>query len=530
MKKITSLVCLFLCIVLLCTSCAKDMTFVDFYADKEYEDSYPTLNSFTEVEKLDGFSYDSSENEFIVVETKDGDKVKFYNIEKDYFVLTLEEDRLSSFDFFTVSGNTFIVTVEEDYDVEGTYHTNIYDANGSLMLTKKSTDSVSASSVIAKSQDLFQFDKKIYRVDNEGGIFPVVTNPFYGTIPSFSFRTETYYYSVGSSDISVYDKSLNCVFNWTIPYSTYEECNIEVLSEENFLVQVLEVLPDTETKYDFLGENGEKYKLTSTIVDVATGKEKTVNLNYLIAYLTYSANRVYANDTYDYISDKISNIAYVCYIKDHKLNSHMSAVDLVALNGKDASIDFVIAPEFDTLPTEFAENRYTYTTDSGETYLIDATGKTISKFANDAIKNAKFNEKYIVMDGRIYNYDLNEVYDCAANKKEVVDVLGHCIVLRDSVGENKDYHLYTVNGEVFELENYFNTELASFITGSSDQFYTTFNADNKEYKFYNEYGTYLGKIDNAVSYKIVYEFEDNAGVIIAVIDTSFKISYYKIAK
>jgi hypothetical protein len=208
----------------------------------------------------------------------------------------------------------------------------------------------------------------------------------------------------------------------------------------------------------------------------------------------------------------------------------MSALDLVALNGKDASIDFVIAPEFDTLPTEFAENRYTYTTDSGETYLIDATGKTISKFANDAIKNAKFNEKYIVMDGKIYNYDLNEVYDCAANKKEVVDVLGHCIVLRDSVGENKDYHLYTVNGEVFEIENYFNTEHASFITGSSDQFYTTFNADNKEYKFYNEYGTYLGKIDNAVSYKIVYEFEDNAGVIIAVIDTSFKISYYKIAK
>jgi len=532
MKKITSLVCLFLCIVLLCTSCAKDMTFVDYYAAKEYKDKYPTLNSFTEVEKLDGYSYETSGYEIIVVETKEGDKVKFFNLEKDYFVLTIDEAHLDNFDFFEVSGNTFIVTVEADYSGEDIYYTNIYDANGSLMFSKKGYSDLDSKTdkVVITSEDLFQFDKKIYRVDNGGGIYPVVTNPFYGTLPAFSFRTEAYYYIVNSSDVAVYDQSLNCVFNWTTPYITYEECSIVALSEENFLVQILEVLPDTETKYDFLGDNGEKYKLTSTIVDVKTGKEKTVKLDYLITYLTYSANRVYGSDEYDYISDKISNIAYVCYIKDHKLHSNISAFALVALSGKDASVEFTIAPEFDNLPTPIAENRFEYITDSGETYLIDATGKTIAKFSSDVTEDADFNEKYIVLDGKIYNYDLNEVYDCAANKKEVIDILGHCIILRDSVGENKDYHLYTVNGEVFEIENFFNSGLASFITGSSEQFYTTFNKDDTEFKFYNEFGTYLGKVDNAISWRIVYEFDDNAGVIIAVVDASLKVSYYKISK
>lgn len=531
MKKITSLVCLFLCIVLLCTSCAKDMTFVDFYANKEYEDSYPTLAKFEEVEKLDGYTYKNSNYEMIVVETKDGDKVKFYNVEKDYFVLTLEENYLDDYTFFTVSGNTFVITVEEDYNVEDTYYTNVYDANGNLMLSKKGYSDLGADKVVTTSTDLFQFDKKIYRVDNNGGIFPVVTNPFYGTLPSFSFRTAEYYYIVGSSDVAVYDQSLNCVFNWSIPYSTYLDCNIVALSEENFLVQVLEVLPDTETKYDILSDDGEKCKLTSTVVDVKTGKEKTVKLDYLVAYVMYSDNQVYSNDTMDFVSDKIENIAYICYIKDHKLLDN--EYELVALKGKDASVDFAIAPEFDNLPTEYAENRYIYTTDNGERYLIDAAGKTISKFASGATTNASSNEKYIVMDGKIYNYDLNEIYDCAANKKEVVDVLGHCVILRDSVGENKEYYLYTANGEVSEIANYFTSDLVSFYTGTSDQFYTTYDKDSKDFKFYNEYGTYLGKIENVLSWKIVYNLDDNAGVIIYVATGSildYKVSYYKISK
>ncbi len=525
MKKLMSLACLFLCVVLLCTSCAKDVALADFYADKKYEDSYPTLNTFTDLSQLTGLDYVKSYSEIIVFDDEDREKVKFYNAEKNSFVISIDDEYLTSYNFFSVLENTFIVTVEKDSKNDDIFDTNIYDVNGNLMLTKEGYSDLSTgyTSVVKVASDLFQFDKKIYRVDDKGAIFPVITNPFYGNIPSFDYKTNAYYYDVESNCVSAYNKNLECVFYWEIPYTTYESCMINVLSSEKILVQVIDILPETETKYDFVDDEGNKCKLTSTIIDVATGKEKTVKLDYIVVYMIYASNRVTVSDAYDYIPENITDIAYICYIEDQKLLSATSSLKLVALNAKDAKVASAIAPEFDTLPEQISETRYLYTKHNGETYLIDITGKVISKISQNL--NVVSNESYLVMDGKLYDYDLREIYDAKANKKDIVTLLGHNVILRDSDGTNKDYYLYTKDGEVVEINDFY---LPTY--SSEEQFFATYSEKKNEYTFYNEYNKYLGSVDDAMLWTVVYTFEDNAGVIIAVVDIEGNVTYHQLGK
>ena len=526
MKKLMSLACLFLCVVLLCTSCAKDVALADFYADKKYEDSYPTLNTFTDLSQLTGLDYVKSFSEIVVFDDDDREKVKFYNVEKNSFVVSLDDEYLTSYSFFSVLDNTFIITVEKDSKNDEIFDTNIYDANGNLMLTKESYSDLSAgyASVVKVASDLFQFDKKIYRVDNNGAIFPVVTNPFYGDIPSFDRRTSTYYYDVEGNSVSAYNKNLECVFYWEVPYTTYDDCMISVLSSEKVLVQVIDILPETETKYDYVDEKGNKCKLTSTIVDVATGKEKNVKLDYLVATVVYTASNLTTDDYLDYIPEDITDIAYICYIEDQKVLSATSSFKLVALNPKDAKVASVIAPEFDTLPTQISETRYLYTKFNGETYLIDITGKVISKISGSSALENK-NESYIVKDGKLYDYDLREIYDAKANKKDIIMLLGHNVILRDSDGTNKDYYLYTKNGEVVEVNDFY---LPTY--SAEKQFFATYSEKKNEYTFYNEYNKFLGSVDDAMLWTVVYTFEDNAGVIIAVADLEGNVTYHQLGK
>ena len=135
MKKIITLVCFVLCIMVLCTSCTKSMSFKELYAEDKYEDSYPTFTTITELIMLEGHEAGSYYNEILVV--YNDEKIKFYNMSKDSYIITLSEEYVDSYDFFTVSGNTFIITCEEDKNDETVYSTKIYDANGSNLLTKK---------------------------------------------------------------------------------------------------------------------------------------------------------------------------------------------------------------------------------------------------------------------------------------------------------------------------------------------------------------------------------------------------------
>ncbi|MBQ8447373.1 MAG: hypothetical protein IJX27_00395, partial [Clostridia bacterium] len=455
MKRLTAMFSLLLCVVLLCTSCgASSMTFEELYSENKYEDKYPTLGSISEIPTLEGFMHVpgeyENETQILAFRNKDASKLKFYNAETDSWILTFDNDYIENFRTFSVYGNSMLIVVEEDENKEYKFYTKIYDANGNLVATKLgSTELEYWYNAVTVSADLFQFDGKIYRVSEKGAVSTVVSNPFFGDIPSFEIKTESHYYDFnstmgGSASIYVYDNDLENVFFWEVPYSTAVTTSMVLLEENKVLVQFMEMLPDTETKYDFV-MSGTKCNLTSLVIDTETGKEKKVKLDYIVSESDF-ANNIINNDGVDnFFPEDVKNITFISPIEDRKVVTSSTSMKIVCLKGSDASIALEISPEIPLFECEqIANDRFIYKAHSGDSYLINSKGKVISVLDSDVFKAAYHNEKYIVLNGKIYDYDLKEVYDYKADGKEFVALFGHSVLLKETkMFDLDDYYVYT---------------------------------------------------------------------------------------
>lgn len=542
MKKVIRLACLLICVILFCTSCAQQMSFKKFYANYEYENSYPLITSkFTELTALDGMAFESATDSEILVfehrsENSDEETVvqtKFYNAKTASFIISLKEESVVNYKSFSVYGNTFIAIVEKTVTDDGetkttTYKTNVYNSKGEIVATMD--DYAELSLAFTVSGDLFRFDGKIYRVAKDGAVTLVTDSPFFGSIPSFDFRTESFYYDIASDfdSVCVYDKDLVSVFYWELPYEA-DESSITFLSENRILVQMLDKVPEGEKDYDIYdAESDTRYKLTSMIVNTKNGNEKTVKLDYLVEYRIYSKDIVTTDDTTDFLPKKVKNLFYVTMIENKKVLTSSEATKLVSLDGKNASILIDAVSNLDSLPMPIAEDRYLYTADSGESFIMDSTGKIIGKINSSVYNNAQKNEKYIVLNGKIYNYNLEMVYDCEANDMTVAFMLGNSIILKKT--DDSTYYLYSEEGVLTsKIKDFYSA--ASYSSYSSyKQLYVAYDDEENEYTFYNEKGLSLDTLENVAYWEIIYTFENNESFILRVRDMQGKVSFVTIGK
>ena len=468
MKKLIAFIGLAVCVVLIFASCSKDMTLSEFYADYEYKDGYPTLNNFEMIDELSELNCVNAFNDIIVFadEHKANIKTKFYNAKTESFIIERDRNRLVFYTSRTFYNHTFIITVEIDF----AYTLNIYSASGSKLASKKieyETNSFNIDEHIKSSSDLIQFDKRIYRIDDSGNASVIVDNPFFGEIPSDLIKTKKYYYQLNGSKVTVYDPSLNEVLLWQIPYESYDKASMFILSEEKILVQLFDSVSEheqrneyIEEKYKYFDKNGKELALKSLIIDVASGREKEVYLDFVVNEITYSRGRIYPHNEFDYISENITNVAYIYRIENQKLLT--ADQKCVSISGEDASISFEIAPEYSTLPYPVANDRYCYISDSGDYYLINADGDVIAKIKSTNTI-VKYNDKYIATDDKIYDYNIKLVYDLEENKKELVELMANGFIVKDSEFTEGEYHLHTKDGKIIKIENYYD---------SSSQYYT----------------------------------------------------------
>lgn len=520
MKRMTALVAMLLCVVLAFGSCSitiGNMSFEKLYKNYKYEDETTVLTQKSELKDIDELIYqDNSTLELIAFKNSDGEKIKIYNAKMGSVVLTLTSKYVETYRMTEVYGVPFLIAVEKDENKEDVYYTSIYDSHGNKVAKKNGIVDVSdIANIISYKCDLFKFDNALYRVNEDGTIATVTSNPFATSIEHINTKTASYYYDINTADVSVYDQDLNCIYYWEVPFNNVASSKIFVLSDGVLVAQASSRLPDDAKKYDYVLNNS-KYGITSYVLDVEKGKDKEVNLNFRISSVAYLGECLpYGNDANNYYPEKVENVALIAYIKDHDVASDTTAVTLNINNG---SVSFELAPEFENVPVPYAEGKWIYTRDNGEEYIIDAKGEIVSKYSDDM--DWSKNSNFIVINDKIYDLGLELVYDAANNDKVVSRVLNHTVILKDAKPDDLgkyEYYICSADGSVKKIDNY---------SSSRDQFYTTYNKDTKEYTFYNENGAELLKVKG--SWSVVYTSNNEDVVIIRVYDSSNKYHYYKL--
>ena len=530
MKKIILLVCLCVCMILVFASCAEEATEIsaqDFYASAYRETATPVLQNASSLGELSRLEYQTTLGDKILVFATDSEKnpkAKFYNAETGTFIYDAPIDDIVDCAVETVYGQTFLLVAQSNGDEEDPIVTlYLMDANGSFIASQRYNGEYSFQS----NYDLFKFDGCIYRVADNGTASLVVSNPFFGNFANV-VKTTGYYYEIESESFTVYSHDLKEVFYWEAPYAVYDDVNISLLSNNKVLVQMIDVLPQTEEKFDFWNENGEKANYVSLLIDIEAEKEKDVekeiDLDYLVASVNYNKDIVLPAAYADYykMPEAMENVAVINYIEDKMLNV-AEDVD-VSLSAEDASVAVLIAPEFDTLPNEIAPGYFLYTSDSGNRYLLNNQFQVIGT-AND-IYNARMNDYYLVIDEKVYDYNFNIVADLKANEEELVTLMGKSMIVRCEEDDEVVYYLRTKDGARKEIEDY---------AGSTSQFFITAELNKKDgtydYTFYNEDGTSILSVDDveAYSYRVIYT-DEKAENCIVTMTVNEKNVYYKLTK
>lgn len=510
MKRIVVLVSLLLCLALTLGSCSlTDMSFKQFYRNYDFDPAHEFTAS-SQITALDELAREDSAGHLILFTTNDAETLKLYNAETDSILLTFSRDNIEKCDVISVFGIPLAFVVEKTVaGEETTYASRIYDANGNKVAEAKDTDAPATAPVI--KTDLFKFDDALYRVNEDGSVEMLSDNPLKSYLPDVDTKSKKFYYDIGDEEVSVYNKDLECVYYWRVPFEA-DESTIVLLSDGVLFAQIIEALPADVEEYDVIMD-GEKVNIVSYVLNAARNSEKEVDADFVLE------DQASFDEIYRYpISNKnnppkrVNNISFVYFFKEQRMDSDYTLVT-IRDNGK----TFEIAPDCDNLPSPIAKNRYVYSRDNGEEYIVNARGKIL---ANLSGQNCSNNEKFIEIDDRLYDMDLELVYDAKAKDKKVHAMLSTSVILKDAEPDadgNTKYYLYTEDGNISEIADY------SEYVG---QYYVTKNSSTGTLSFYNNSGSLILSVKGS-SWLSVYTSKDNDVNLIRVTDLDGKAHYYK---
>ena len=497
MKKIILVFALLLCVVFACTSCGSDMSPADLYKNEAFEET-PTLTTATSISALRDFNYKNKSLNYLLLFTdEEGDYYKVYNIETGSVILSFDTED-TEVELFSVKGIPFIQVVKSGEDEEDKDITTIYDANGMTIASASDYDAI----YVDIAADLIEFDNVIYRVDAEGFAEELCDSTFFD-LPSIDFMTENHYFCIDEEEFSVYDNELNLVYFWENVNDNAEEIKINVLSDKTVLVQFFENIPQDTVEFDVFTD-GTKYNLASIVINVKNGKEKNVDLDYVVKGVYYIADEIgsYGYEQFEY-PKSIDVIASIVYIENQTI---LGQEVIVTLKTGNAKIDKTIAAEYDSY-IRIAEDLWILTYKNGDKVLADDKGDVIAKFDD----YSKFTGRYIIANGKIYDFELTELYNLKANDMTVSATLANNIILSDDEGEK---FLFTGSSSLTSIDDFHSYE---------GQYYVT--EDDGEYTFYNEEGARITSQD-LTEFKKIYTNRDASTIIFQFVDDESEISYY----
>lgn len=516
-KKLLVLVAMLLCIVTVLSACGETVRFKKIVAD-EYVDQNPTLTK-AEAVTLTGDVQGSQEDLLLFGGMNDDDKYVYtvYNMAENKVVWTATASETTSYavelqDGYYDDVAWFTVTTTVDGDEEDTFTTDVYDQKGNKVVSFD-PEEVAMETII----DLILVDTKAYRIAEDGTIAEAFEVNALSVLPEVEFKAGEYYFASEDEMIACYDAELNITCYYEMPaYATM--LTGAVLNNGNVLVQFKAAAAWDAEDYSYITNDGTKVVLTSLLINPKNGKVKELDLDFIVLY---GASRSLSFDSdlvdFDMLNEKIENVALVSYIVDERLVGPETAYSESALfstntsfiklsnKGKDqGKLDETIVAQA-LLPQQVAENRWVVYSINEQLFLLDEKGKVLAEISNVDEANAA----YIVgEDGKLYNWNLEMVYDFDDKDLEVEDMTnrGVFFVDEDGVvtlfanGESKTIVAKDADREVIEVnDNYFIVEDNS--------------GDDTKYEIYNDVGTLLYTVEKASGHANAHYASNNVIVL-----------------
>ena len=407
--------------------------------------------------------------------------------------------------FFTVVNTSWRIDSSNVKLGRDSVNTALYDAAGVKLA--ETYRSVEAKTV----HDLIQFDGKCYRIDSSNAIAYAFDYSDLKQLPSIVAATEKYYFADNDNGISVYTKSLELKSSMNLP--SYAEISVMVpLDEKKVLVQYTVEEEENAKKYDYIAEKTvsisgaddseysveklQKYSLYTCVFNGNTGKFKKVDLDYVIEECYCEADYTFAEDWHNDlgINKKCTNVVGLYPVEDQRINYDDYSIVWGSFdtNGKFKPLNNISdAPMLYTPYLAYA-NRWAIYDAEGREFIVDAKGKVVGETTN-----AYYRDTYIYAEGKMYDYDLNLIYDYSKDNLVVENALDECVLFRNI---DNELVLYSVAG-----------------TG------TLIKKDAKRTLFVCERDYFIIK-DFSSSTKVTYEIYNGEGILINTVDASIEIA------
>lgn len=281
-------------------------------------------------------------------------------------------------------------------------------------------------------EDLIFFDSVFYRVSTDGKIEKLLEYNSLRACPYIIFSNENYYYG-GYDDecLWVFDKELNPLSSYCPPdYAMGSDASFAILDNGNIFVQYIIACNDNSDDYTFYDEEGDKFLVSSLIVDAKTGDKKEVELDFVV-------EEIYFMDEEFPFGDKVKNFAEIYYIENERVDYSDFACVYASLDNN-AQVDKVIngyVPGKISDMDMVANNRWIIGNTGGQVFLLNEKGDILGEISNADITG----DMYLVNDGKVYNWDLGLVVDLEEKNAVEYRITNSLIMYETVDGEIKAF-------------------------------------------------------------------------------------------
>ncbi len=413
--------------------------------------------------------------------------------------------------FFKV---TTVTQPKKNLDADPEVYTTLYTASGTEITY---TDETAGVEKVA--YDLFLFDDAYYSVANGQITFKANKNYFAKAISGSIFAySDEYYYAkaqkiqndytedgesvittVNTYTVNVYDKNLKYVSTYTAP--SYANVTAMLVLDNGKIFVQYAVEQDPYAFFYDVFENGEKYNLVTVLVDPATGEAKEISFNYLVKY-AYKLDDETKEELC--LKEDINNYVTVYAIEDKRIDESDACALNGVINDKGAfkSFECIEGKATSYVPYAINANLWAVSTVDGQTFFVDAEGNVKA----DVTNLQRYNDKYIVANGKVYSFDLAELYDYEAEELTLEYVLDTSIIFTGEEGETVIYANNTATTIVSEDSE--NLEFGGALGGECYYVIDSSKKTEKKYIVYNESGTEITTFRDCTSIRTVVSDED----------------------
>ena len=548
-SRIIALVAVALVAVMILSSCGSSAVTVKSFIDKkaEFVDTTATINSSTRIPELDGAMGDTTQAGDLVyyvipadIEKSIYEKHVIYNLATGTVVHTATEHLTKNVTIVldaTIKGDAYFVETVRNWQLDGdavlsgseSYVTTLYSGSG------RSVTNVNKDMEAELVCDTVFFNGACYRANEDGELEYAFDYSSLADVPEADYMYKNRYYDLSETYVAVYNNKFELISRYLVPaYASYS--SHVILENGNVLVQLGYKADALSEDYDLIVFNNEglsneglKIYIDTMIIDAKKGTAKEIECNYMITEEAFNI-KMYEELGFDFYaginSDKYPVYANAILIENKRItvdlfDEESNALRVVSIknDGKMTELELINGePIFDI--SMIAEERWMVETVYGHTYLLNKNGKILGDISNGSYRGG-----YIASNGKLYNLDLEEVYDFGANDLAIEDSTESAIVFE---GDDGEIFVYGKDGVLRTLAD---KDSNTSVWTVSDRYIVLEIKNNDgalgvtktEYKVYNQDGEFIAEFDNAV----YLDIESDEAIIVYTHDGTLGREYYR---